>query len=47
MMIADLKRLADSAVPTDFHLLMKELDDTNKLFRIYTQVSLDNSLLDH
>lgn len=38
MMIAELKRLADVAAPTDFHHLMKELEDSNRLFRVYTQV---------
>lgn len=44
MMIAELKRLADQAEPTEFHRLMKDLDNANKLFRIYTQVSWEGRI---
>lgn len=37
-MCAEMKRMANAAPPTEFHQLMKDLDDANKLFRIYTQV---------
>lgn len=37
MMIAELKRMADEAEPTEMHKLMKDLDAAGKLFRIYTQ----------
>lgn len=43
MMIAELKRMAEAAPPSDFHMLMKELEDAGKLFRAYTQVRRNSS----
>lgn len=36
-MIAELKQMADRSEPTAFHSFLKSLDDSGKLFRVYTQ----------
>jgi NAD-dependent SIR2 family protein deacetylase len=44
-MIAELKAMADRAEPTAFHRFLKTLDDQGKLFRVYTQVSAQYTLV--